>query len=70
VIIFTESTSWDERMQAMRLGATDYWLKPTSFERSIDMMRRLRRYLHPLDSRPQGQLRLAADSSLLTAAAR
>jgi CheY-like chemotaxis protein len=52
VIILTDSTFWDDRVRAMQLGAIDYWLKPTSFERYIDMMRRLRRYLHPLDARP------------------
>jgi DNA-binding response OmpR family regulator len=51
VIILTNGTSWDERAQAIQLGAIDYWLKPSSFERLIDMMRRLRRYLpQPQDS--------------------
>jgi DNA-binding response OmpR family regulator len=45
VIVLTDSSSWDARVQAMQLGAIDYWLKPSSFERLIDMMRRLRRYL-------------------------
>jgi DNA-binding response OmpR family regulator len=50
VLILTNCTSWDEHAQAIQLGAIDYWLKPSSFERLIDMMRRLRRYL----PQPQG----------------
>ena len=51
VIILSNSSCWQERMRALKLGAIDYWIKPTSFERFIDMMARLRRYLQPQDSR-------------------
>ncbi len=45
VIIFTSSNDAKERAQCMGMGATDYWVKPTSFKDYSRMVARLVVYL-------------------------
>ncbi len=45
VIIFTSSNDAKERTHCMGMGATDYWVKPTTFEDYSRMVARLVVYL-------------------------